>query len=84
MYRFYDNFMVCDELNRPYSLTAERSSALPHINGAVDSRGFSIQCPGNKYIFATPELSEFAAELSFAFFPKFGFRRLVPVESDFA
>ncbi len=71
MYRFYDNFMVCDELNRPYSLTAERSSALPHINGAVDSRGFSIQCPGNKYIFATPELNEFAAELSFAFFPKF-------------
>ncbi len=71
MYHFYEGFKTYDDHAQPYSIAVERSSALPHTHAAVDERGFSLQCPGNKYLFLTPALADFTAELQLMFSPKF-------------
>ena len=78
MYHFFDDFKVYDDACQPYSLTAERSSALPHTHAAVDSRGFSIQCPGNKYILLTPPLSDFRLRFNSCFRLK-SWRQQIPI-----
>lgn len=66
MFRFYENFKVADN-HAPYNIDIVRSSALPHNHARVFPDGFHLECAGNVYLFKTPELGYFDAEVKFDF-----------------
>ncbi len=67
MFRLKDLFKTCDDNLQPYTMRAERHTEILDLHSGVDERGFSFRSVGNRYIFNTPELSEFELSMTYAY-----------------
>lgn len=66
MYRFYEDFKTAENYT-PYNIDIVRSSALHHNHAKVLEDGFHLECAGNVFLFKTPKIGEFDAEIKFEF-----------------
>lgn len=64
---YKQSFQEHDDSRQPYGVIIERSSTLPHLHAHVCPQGYSIDCAGNRYLFAVPPVSTFTLCLQFSY-----------------
>ena len=65
MFKLIDPFKTFDDNLQPYTMAAELHTEIPNMHSGVDERGFSLRSIGNRYIFCTPDLTQFKFDLTY-------------------
>ena len=66
-YTFHEPMLAFDEKNMPYGLWMEKNSVYTHGHVRREDGVFYITCAGNRFLFATPDLAFFRADIACGF-----------------
>lgn len=67
MFTFEEKFLCWDSHYKPYGIRIEASSRLWHKHARASEAGYTVFCPGNKYLLEMPQTGDFSMELTYLF-----------------
>lgn len=67
MFLFEEKFQCWDPSYKPYGIRIESSSTLWHKHARASEVGYTIFCPGNKYLLEMPKTGDFSLEMTYLY-----------------